>query len=75
MINFLAKVFISLGIFFIFLGFSFYLLSRIPFFNRMPGDILIQGKNFKFFFPITSSLILSLFLSFLFYLFSRFFKK
>ena len=44
---------------------------RIPF-GRLPGDIAYRGKNFSFYFPFASSLVISVLLSLLFYLISRF---
>jgi hypothetical protein len=39
--------------------------------GRLPGDILIQRDNFTFYAPITTGILVSLVLSFLFWLFSR----
>lgn len=49
-----------------------FLLERanIPL-GRLPGDILWRGKNTTFYFPVTTSIIASLLLSFLFWLFGR----
>ena len=44
---------------------------RIPF-GRLPGDIAIRGKNFSFYFPLATSILLSLLLSLVFYILSRF---
>jgi hypothetical protein len=38
---------------------------------RLPGDILVQRKNFTFYFPLGTSLLLSLALSFLLWLWAR----
>lgn len=43
-------------------------LGRLP---RLPGDILIEKPNFKFYFPLMTSLVLSLLLSLLLWLFRR----
>lgn len=40
-------------------------------FGKLPGDIYIEKGNFKFFFPITSSIIISILLS----LILKFFRK
>lgn len=40
-------------------------------FGRLPGDIIIQKKNFTFYFPLTTSIIVSIVLSLIFYLFRR----
>ncbi len=44
---------------------------RIPF-GRLPGDIAWRGKNFAFYFPVASSIVISVILSLLFYLLARF---
>jgi hypothetical protein len=44
---------------------------RMPF-GRLPGDIAYRGKNFSFYFPAASSLLISILLTLLFYLISRF---
>ncbi|HHD84230.1 MAG TPA: DUF2905 domain-containing protein, partial [Campylobacteraceae bacterium] len=49
--------------------------DKIPFnLGRLPGDIAIQKENFSFYFPITTSILLSIVLSMLFYLFDKFFR-
>jgi len=42
--------------------------------GRLPGDIVVQRKNFTFYFPVVTSIALSAVLSLLFYLFRRFIK-
>ena len=42
--------------------------------GRLPGDIVIHRKNFTFYFPFATSIILSVLLSLLFYVISRFHK-
>ncbi|HHY78764.1 MAG TPA: DUF2905 domain-containing protein, partial [Thermoanaerobacter sp.] len=39
--------------------------------GRLPGDIVYQKGNFTFYFPIMTSLLLSLFLTLIFWLFRR----
>src|SRR3979411_1086737 len=54
------------------LGGIFLLLGRtsLPI-GRLPGDILYRGKNTTFYFPLTTSLLLSAVLSFVLYLIGR----
>jgi uncharacterized protein HemY len=40
--------------------------------GRLPGDILYRGKNTTFYFPLMTSVLLSILLSVVFYLISRF---
>ncbi len=66
------KIFFTIGIFFIILGILTYLFNGHLF--RLPGDIVIEKENFSFYFPITSMIILSIVASFIFSIFSKFFK-
>jgi hypothetical protein len=46
-------------------------VGKIPYIGRLPGDIIIQKKNFTFYFPLATSILLSIFLSLLFWILSR----
>ncbi len=39
--------------------------------GRLPGDIVVERGNFKFYFPLATSLILSVVISLLLWLFNR----
>jgi len=39
--------------------------------GRLPGDIIYRRKNFSFYFPLTTSILLSIVLSLIFYFLSR----
>jgi len=39
--------------------------------GRLPGDILIEKENGSFYFPVVTSLIISVILSFLFWIFRK----
>jgi hypothetical protein len=39
--------------------------------GRLPGDIVIRGKNSAFYFPLTTSILLSVIISLVLWLFSR----
>lgn len=39
--------------------------------GKLPGDISIKGQNTQVYIPITTSIIISIILSFIFYLFSK----
>jgi hypothetical protein len=45
-------------------------LTRLPL-GRLPGDILIERPNMKFFFPVTTSILISVVVSVLFWLFRK----
>ena len=69
----MAKVFISLGILFLLLGVFMLLFDKFHLF-RLPGDIYIQKGNFSFYFPITTSIILSIVATIIFNIIFRLFK-
>ena len=68
---FLAKIVIGTGILLILFGGILLLVGKIPGIGKLPGDIYISKKNFTFYFPMTTSIIVSLFLSLIFYLLSK----
>ena len=46
--------------------------DRLPFrIGRLPGDIVYRGKNTTFYFPVVTSLVLSVVVSLVFWLFGR----
>lgn len=68
-----AKMLISIGILLIIVGLIWQFGGRFLSLGRLPGDIVIKKENFTFYFPVMTSILLSILLSGLFYLF-RFFK-
>jgi len=67
----LGKALILVGILLVALGALFSLGAKIPWLGQLPGDIYIRNERFSFYFPLTSSLILSLVISLVLYLFRR----
>ncbi|MFN3476077.1 MAG: DUF2905 domain-containing protein [Candidatus Methylomirabilales bacterium] len=70
-IDSLAKLLIVFGIVLALLGGLLLLVGKIPFIGKLPGDIYIQKGNFSFYFPLTTSILISLLLTLLFSLFFR----
>jgi hypothetical protein len=66
-----AKLLILFGIVLALLGGLLLLVGKIPLIGRLPGDIYIRKGDFTFYFPLTSSILISLLLTFLFSLFGR----
>ena len=66
----MQRILITIGIAFIALGILWPLLQKSGL-GRLPGDIAVEKENFKFFFPITTSIIVSIVLSLLIWLFTR----
>ncbi len=55
------KVFIGIGVLFIVLGLlAWALQERLGWIGRLPGDIVVEREHFRFYFPITTMLLLSL---------------
>jgi hypothetical protein len=65
---------IGLGVVLIVIGGLLVLSSslglRVPF-GRLPGDVHVQRGNWSFYFPITTSIVLSLVLTLIFWVLSR----
>ncbi len=68
----LGKIFLILGITLIVAGILLISFHKIPFIGKLPGDILIKKDNFTFYFPMATSIIISIFLTLIFLLFSKF---
>ncbi len=69
----LGKILILLGLFTTLVGILFYFSPHLPFlkfFGRLPGDISVKRENFHFYFPVTTSILLSLLLTLFFFLLS-----
>lgn len=66
----LGKIIIAIGLLLIIIGLVVSFGGRIGL-GKLPGDIYIDKGNFKFFFPITSSIVISIILSILFRLFRK----
>ena len=71
----LGKILLGVGLVMILLGGFLLLVSsfsgKVPWLGRMPGDIYIERGSWRFYFPVTTSIVLSVVLSLLFWLFSR----
>jgi hypothetical protein len=69
----LGRVLLFLGGFLVLLGALLYFGGKLPFrLGNLPGDIVHRGEHTTFYFPIVTCLVLSLGLSLLFWLLSRF---
>jgi hypothetical protein len=68
----LGKALLGLGLLLALIGGSLLLAARIGLpLGRMPGDIAYRGKNFSVFFPLGTSILVSIILSVLFYVLSH----
>ena len=67
----LGKSLIVVGLIIAAAGVVLTLAGRIPWLGRLPGDIYVKKENFTFYFPLATSIIISIVLSLIFWLFRR----
>jgi len=67
----MGKLLIIIGIVCIAVGLLLTYADKLPF-GKLPGDILVERENFKFYFPLTTSILISLLLSLILFLYQRF---
>ncbi|MFA5529719.1 MAG: DUF2905 domain-containing protein [Thiohalomonadaceae bacterium] len=66
----MGRILVILGIVLLIAGLAWPWLQRLGL-GRLPGDIAIQRDGFRFYFPITTSIIVSLLLTLILWLFRR----
>jgi hypothetical protein len=66
----MQKSLIAVGLAILLAGLLWPWLSKLPL-GRLPGDILVQREGFRFYFPLTTGILLSLLATLLFWLFRR----
>lgn len=66
----MPRLLITLGIVLVVVGLLWPWLSKLGL-GRLPGDIVVERENGRFYFPLVTSLIVSIVLSILFWLFRR----
>lgn len=67
----IGKILIITGFFIAGIGALLMLSGKISWIGRLPGDIVIQKKHFTFYFPLATSILLSLLISLILYLAGR----
>ena len=66
----MQRLLIVLGVLLLVIGLAWPWLSRLPL-GRLPGDIVIVRPGFRFYFPLTTMIIVSLLISLLLRIFRR----
>lgn len=69
--NDVGKVLIAFGLLIVLTGVVLVLVGRVPWLGRLPGDIHLQRGNFTFYFPLATSLLLSVVLTLILYFLGR----
>ena len=68
----MGRAFIAIGIALVILGLLLTVGEKLPIrLGRLPGDIVIRGKNTTFYFPLVTSLLVSALLSLVMWLIGR----
>ena len=66
-----GKFLIIFGVILAVIGSLLLFSGRIPWIGRLPGDIVIQKKNYTIYVPLATSVIISLVLTLIFWIFGR----
>ncbi|MGK2285169.1 DUF2905 domain-containing protein [Pedomonas sp. V897] len=66
----MGRILVITGVVLLILGLAWPLVAKLGL-GRLPGDIIWERGNTRVYFPIVTSLVLSVVLSVVFYLFSR----
>jgi len=67
----IGKMLIIFGVASVVIGGILMLSGKVPWLGRLPGDILVQKKNFTFYFPLATSILLSILLTLIFWLIKK----
>ncbi|MBS3907088.1 MAG: DUF2905 domain-containing protein [Syntrophaceae bacterium] len=67
----LGKLLILLGVFIILMGLLLMMGDKIPWIGKLPGDIVIKKEKFTFYFPLATSILISLLITLFFALFRK----
>jgi len=66
----MTRILVTLGVILIVVGLAWPWLVKLGL-GRLPGDIVIERENFRFYFPITTMIVISVVLSLIFWLFRK----
>ncbi|MGA9033236.1 MAG: DUF2905 domain-containing protein [Sulfuricaulis sp.] len=66
----MTRFLVTLGVILVIVGIAWPWLVKLGL-GRLPGDIVIERENFRFYFPLTTTIIVSLVLSLLVWLFRK----
>lgn len=59
------------GIILVLMGLTFLFADKIPGIGKLPGDIMYEGKRVRFYFPITTCIVISLIITLILWLIGR----
>ena len=67
----IGRMLVVFGLLIALVGVALVLVGRVPWLGRLPGDVHIQRGNWTFYFPLATSLLLSVVLSLILWLLGR----
>ena len=67
----MGRVLIIIGIILVIVGLVLHFGPKIPFLGKLPGDISIKRDGFQFYFPLMTSIVLSILLSLIIYIIQK----
>ncbi len=67
----IGRTLVILGVLLVIIGLGFMYADKIPYVGRLPGDIFVKREKFSFYFPLTTSIIISIILTILFSIFRK----
>jgi hypothetical protein len=70
-IQYIGKFLLILGIVITAVGSLLLLSGKVSWLGRLPGDIIVQKKNFTLYFPLATSIFLSILLTFIFWIIGK----
>jgi hypothetical protein len=66
-----GKLLLILGILFVVIGLLLMLGPKIPLLGKLPGDFIVRRGNFTLYFPLATSILLSIVLTLIFFIFRK----
>jgi hypothetical protein len=66
-----GKIFLIIGVVVAGVGLLMMMGGKIPWIGKLPGDLFFKGEKFTFYFPLTTSILVSVFLTLILWLINR----
>ncbi|MDP1993511.1 MAG: DUF2905 domain-containing protein [Syntrophales bacterium] len=67
----LGRILIVIGLLIAGMGLAMVFVGKIPWLGKLPGDFFFQGKIFSFYFPLTTSILISVILTLILWFINR----
>ena len=67
----MGKLLVIMGILLVVVGLAFMFGDKIPFLGKLPGDIYVKKERFSFYFPIATSIVISIIITILCSIFKK----